>query len=498
MTKGENVEVTVISYEDNSSQGLMEQIQKLAPASCVNYLSITAFLNREMSQSKGQLIVVSSEIKPYDYAKFISALDSYSDVTVILPAYFGPMDGGRDYSVWQNFLKEVSEKGVIITGSHGDMYQLGDISFWDKVPVDVFAVMGREIDGFQAMMPDYKIEKDLDGSSYLVAGSVALIKSRYPQYSNMQIKQVLREKGRKIFWSMIEIPQGENGVRLAIPHFDKDYLGKYEDDQIKKIERNIFEVSSLDLMTLFDFECPQPGGWCFNTLNIEQANKMSTGKNVTVAILDHTFNRNHQALMNRIISPVSFMNGVPALSEVSDHGTSMAADLVAVAPDVQIMPVVIAGDGHWGDAELFIKGINWAVDRGADIISCSQMAIKGDRKRLDETIRRATDKGVVFVYINYDGERDEVIIPGPVEFAGYNDRTDIIHIIGTNFIEKESAITWGVSHSAPVVAGVIAMMKELNADLGPVEIKRILLGSSRYSSDGIPILDAEKALGNIL
>lgn len=497
-TIGENVKVGIFRYGNIDQQDWSILIKKLAPASTVQNYPISSFLNRILDKKDIQVIFISNEIQTADYNNFIAAVKYYRDIPVILPSYFGPMNGAREYSDWQNLLTIASNQGVIITGSHGDFYQLGDLSFWKDIPVDVFAVMGREIDGFQAMMPDFKFEKNLENSAYLVVGAVTLLKSLYPDYSNTQIKKLLYEKGRKVYWSLIEIPQGEGAFPLVLPHFDKDYLGKFEIDQIKKIERNVYEARSLDMLTLFDLQCPEFGGWCFKSLNIEEAHKKSTGKDVVVAIIDHTFNKNHEALLNRIVSPVSFIEGEPALSDRSDHGTYMAKSLVTVAPDVKIMPIVMSGEGHWGETDLFIKGINYAVEHGADIISCSQMAIKGDQNGLDEAIENATEKGVTFVYINYAGKKEEVVIPCPIEFEWLNNNTDVVYIIGTNFLEKESPITWGVSHTAPIVSGVIALLKEVKPDLKPEEIEKILLGSTKNSYDGYPILDSNKALQNII
>jgi hypothetical protein len=498
VTRGEHVVVGIFDYEINDSTAWSKRIKKLAPASTLQHHSMCDFLNKTLKNKEIQVVFISNEIKPSDYDRFIAALEFYGDIPIILPAYFGPMNGERDYSDWQNLLRKASENGAIISGSHGDFYQLGDLSFWKDIPVDIYAVMGREIDGFQAMMPDFKIEKNLENSSYLVVGAVALLKSKNPGHSNGEIKQLLNEKGRKVYWSHVEFPGGESGVPIILPHLDKSYLGKYEDEMIKKIERNVFEASTLDLMTLFDVQCPVEGGWCFNTLNIEEAQKKATGKGVTVAILDHTFNKNHEALKNRIVFPISFIEGEPALAERSDHGTEMAMHLVTVAPDVKIMPIVMSGEGHWGETELFIKGINYAVENGADIITCSQSAIKGDQNRLDEAIENASSKGVTFVYINYAGAKEEVVTPEAIEFEWLEEGNDIVYVIGTNFQRKETPITWGRSPTAPIVSGVIALLKEVQPDLQPLEIEKILLESTKKSYDGIPILDSNKALQTIL
>lgn len=497
-TKGENIRIGILIDESDTISPWIEKINKLAPNSMVTAITIDKFLGKEITKNAIDVAILKEEIEPGEYDSFISLLDYYPNITVIVPAYFGPMDDNRDYSGWREFITSASEHGAIIAGLHGDFYQLGDLTFWNEIPVDVLAVSDRKIDGYQPMMPDYKIRSNLEDGSCLVAGAVALLKSKHPEYSRQDIKTLLKEKGRRIYWSLIEITEEDQSLRLAIPHFKEHYLGKFEAEQVNKIKRNIYEASSLDLMLLFDYCCEPMGGWCFKTLHIEEANRIATGKNVTVAILDHGFDKYNPDLNKKLVAPHSFIEGIPALSDISDHGTEMAMDLIRVAPDVQIMPVVIYGDGNYGNADMYIKGINYAVENGADIISLSHRAInEKDQEELDEAIQNATDKGVTFVYINYQGEKDEVIVPGPVEFKKYNERSDIIYIIGTNFYTEQSSVSWGVSHTAPIVSGVIALMKELKPELRPLEIKQVLLESTRLSYNGIPILDAEKAVVNI-
>lgn len=499
VTQGENMKIGILKDDATDHFILVNEIHKLVPESEINILSTSDFLNNKLKNDSAHIALVGNQIDPDNYDRFIKAIDYYKNITIVLPAFFGPMDEKIDYSGWKQFVKLASEHGAIIVGAHGDMYQLGDLSFWRSVPVDVFTVMGRKINGILPMKPDFKISENLEESSYLIVGAVALLKSKYPDYTNEKIKQVLKDKGRKVYWSIIEILEEKEGLIIAIPHFDPDYLGKYENNQlVKKIEKNIYEASSLDLMSLFDFNCQSYGGWSLKTLRIEEAQKKATGKNVTVALLDHGFDKTNVVLQGRIVSPHSCIEGIPAFSVESEHGTDMAIALVNVAPDVKIMPVVIFGNGHWGDAEMYIKGIHYAVENGADIISLSHRAIqKENQDKLDEAIQYASDNGVTFVYINYSGDRDEVIISSPVEFEKYNNNPEIIYIIGTNFLNNESPVTWGLSQTAPIVSGVIAMMKEIKPNLTPKEIKQILLHSGRNTNDGVSILDAEKALENL-
>ncbi len=469
-----NSSVTLIAEDKLKIESVVREIKFYTNGADVNVITLNQFF--EVTQSNGNdIFVLAEEIKESDYDRFLRTVKSYSNISVIISAYYGAMNPERDYSNWRSFVKKASDAGCVITGSHGDMYQLGDISFWESVPVDIYAVLGRKIDGFQPMMPDYKIKASIEGSAFTVAAAVSLIKLSNPKLNNFELKRFLKEKGKQVYWSTIHVPEGKDGIRLLIPHFEKNYLGKYEDERIKVIKREQFSAPTIDMASFFDIPDNGYASWCRDVLNISELNKKATGKGVTVAILDHTFNKNSPFLKERITSPVSFIEGEPALSEASDHGTYMAEDLVMVAPDVKIMPIVIARGSFNGDPGLMIKAINYAIENGANIISCSQPAIKGDQTALDSTIRYATSRGVSIVYINYKGGNKEVVVPGIVEFDAYSRNEDRVNIIGTNFYSRETPVSWGVSHSAPIISGVIAIIKEAKPGINPNEITQLLL-----------------------
>lgn len=495
-TLGENVEVIILRDRADDQSSLEQQIQQLAPRAAIISRPLTSFLKKELNLRKNHVVFIASEIQPADYDHFLEALGDHSEVTFAMPAYFGPMVENNDYAPWRDFVSRASQQTVIIIGTHGDMYQLGDLTFWKHLPIDFFAPLREGIKNFAAMDPEFLIPSNLEGSAYLGVAAIALARSHYPDYSPARIRQMLREKGRKVHWSVVGLPAAANNMVLAYPHFDKNDLGGYERDEVRKIERNVMQGTSLDMAVLFGHQLPAMGGWCMQALEAPKAREIATGKKKIVAILDHSFNRNHPLLKDRYVSPVSMIEGEPALSEGSSHGTDMAIDVLLMAPDALIMPIVVVGNGQWGEAEPMIRGIRYAVENGADVISCSQGAIKGEQDALDEAIEQATRKGVTFVFINYKGNRHEVIVPAPVEFAKYHNGQERVYMIGTNFIGNDSPITWGVSHTAPILSGLITMMREVNPDLQPARIRQILLQSTKETPDGWPILNAHQALLN--
>jgi hypothetical protein len=107
---------------------------------------------------------------------------------------------------------------------------------------------------------------------------------------------------------------------------------------------------------------------------------------------------------------------------------------------------------------------------------------------------------VTIVYIHYYGQRKDVVIPSAIEAAKIDaaKRQEHVYVVCTGFIDESSfPNTFGLSVTAPIVAGVVAMMKEKNPDLKPAEIHDILLNAGRPIKSGHKILDAYKALQRV-
>ena len=83
----------------------------------------------------------------------------------------------------------------------------------------------------------------------------------------------------------------------------------------------------------------------------------------------------------------------------------------------------------------------------------------------------------------------------PIEFA--EKEKNYIYIVGIGHIVEHSfPYTWDLSQTAPMVSGVIALMKEINPQLRLSEIKDILLQSGRSIKAGFKVLDACVAVKN--
>lgn len=499
VSKGKNVKVGVVYNVAEKQTDWTKLVSKTAPEAEVKRIDYKEFLDVTPAVSGVHILLLMEKVEEKDYEGVIKSVESLTGkgVTVIIPAFYGPMRETIRYVEWHKFVVDVSGKGAIIVGVYGRQYQLGALYLWESEPVDVFVVHDG-IDG--EMYFDYytTLKRDIDAKAYYVAGAAALLKSKNPELTPAQVRQLFKDRARKVYWGYT-VETGEKGkkIRRVWPYTSRELLeDAYKKMDKEKIElKEIYTGHCLDAGLLLGLPKMGSGEWSRLVLRSDEAKKKATGKGVTVAILDHLFNKENPVFKDRIVNPGSVLEGEPVFSG-NGHGTWMAQDLVNAAPDVKIMPVRICGNGHYGEADLYIKGIEYAVNNGAKIISLSHQPVPENRQKdLDDAIEKAVSKGVTFVYIHYAGKRKDVVVPGPIEFALYDEGMEMSYIIGTNFDDNSQfPFTWGLSPTAPMVSGVIALMLEINPSLKPAEIHEILLKSANKTADGYPLLDAVKAV----
>ncbi|MFE3653003.1 S8 family serine peptidase [Streptomyces sp. NPDC059152] len=125
--------------------------------------------------------------------------------------------------------------------------------------------------------------------------------------------------------------------------------------------------------------------WPLDSFKAANVWKESTGKGVTVAVIDDPVNGSHQDLTGNVLPGKNFIDGGRADHEdTNDHGTGMASIIAGhghgpgnadgvkgLAPDAKILPIgrpeVGAGVGNTGLSDW----IRYAVDQHASIINMS-------------------------------------------------------------------------------------------------------------------------------
>ncbi len=251
---------------------------------------------------------------------------------------------------------------------------------------------------------------------------------------------------------------------------------------------------------------------------------VTTGKGVTVAVIDTGVKANHEDLPN--LRRVEVTNGKEplGLEDATGHGTHVAGIIGAamgngkggagIAPGATILSLrVVNAAGYIYDSAL-IAALRTAVKNGAQIVNIS---IGGTAYNavFQKVINEATEAGVTVVAamgndgtncLNYPAGYDNVI--GVVSVDRTNNRASGSSYGTWGDVAAPGAAVWsttyngsygpksGTSMASPVVAGVAALYKSVHSDATPAQITaRLKATATRGGSDlGAGIVNAAAAL----
>jgi len=236
--------------------------------------------------------------------------------------------------------------------------------------------------------------------------------------------------------------------------------------------------------------------WAVGRIRAPQAQALTTGQGVIVAVLDTGVDLNHPLLEGKLMAGYDFVDGDDDPSEETDgidndgngrvdeavgHGTHIAGIVALVAPDATIMPVRIFdsdGQGTYFDA---IEGIVYAVDHGAQVINLSGSG-PNSTEALQAAVNYAWDNGVLLVTsggvnsLGYPALYEHVISVGAsdqedraADFAVFQEGPPTVYAPGisifsaytdgTDYPDQYACAWWsGNSMATPFVAGEAALL----------------------------------------
>lgn len=247
--------------------------------------------------------------------------------------------------------------------------------------------------------------------------------------------------------------------------------------------------------------------WALDALGAESAWTSSTGSGVTVAVVDSGIAA-HPDLAGAFVPGFDVVNGTDGRVDRNGHGTHVAGIIAmtadnarggaGLAPDVSLMPVVVAKPDGSVRASDSAKGIIWAADNGADVINMSysgaastveQKAIEYAQSKGVTTVAAAgnaylDDSGSVYNPVQYPAAFTGVIGVGSVtrtlkrsRFSEVGKQVDIVAPGGSGAFDSARGIfsTWsddtyvrmpGTSMAAPYVSATLALAIARMRDLG--------------------------------
>jgi type VII secretion-associated serine protease mycosin len=148
--------------------------------------------------------------------------------------------------------------------------------------------------------------------------------------------------------------------------------------------------------------------WQLKALRASDAWRISTGRGVTVAVVDSGVAANHPDLIGQVLPGLDLVSPTGnGQQDAVGHGTTVAAliagrgddqrGVVGLAPDAKILPVrVLDEKNQYSDARTVAEGVRWAVDHGAKVINLSLGGSVGS-EALAEAIDYAFQRDVVVI-----------------------------------------------------------------------------------------------------
>lgn len=173
--------------------------------------------------------------------------------------------------------------------------------------------------------------------------------------------------------------------------------------------------------------------WHLTAMKAEQMWQTSTGKGITVAVIDSGVNADLPDLKGQILPGMDEAPDSPGdeHTDYEGHGTGMAlliagtgkanggAGTFGLAPGAKILPVRTPDRGLDGVrytkefSETVSRGIRYAVDSGAQVINIS-MAVPEGSEQLTAAVKYALDKGsLIFAGVGNSGSENK---GNPVEY----------------------------------------------------------------------------------
>lgn len=232
------------------------------------------------------------------------------------------------------------------------------------------------------------------------------------------------------------------------------------------------------------------------------------GAGVLVGVVDTGLDASHPRVASKVVGTFNALNGSSDVSADPGHGTAVSSLITTMAPNARLA----YAKGLGGSAAQAEKALNWAVSRGASVVSLSLGTSAGVSMR--SAMRNAAAKDVLLVAAagnegapramwpaKFAGEgwaQNRIIVVGALDPAGNRayfsnwDPALAQHVVfapgqGLSAAQAgggETAFS-GTSAATPVVAGQAALIKGTWQFLGAAQVADIIFQTAdRICSDG--------------
>ncbi|MFL5909217.1 MAG: S8 family peptidase [Gaiellaceae bacterium] len=225
----------------------------------------------------------------------------------------------------------------------------------------------------------------------------------------------------------------------------------------------------------------------------------TAGKGVRVCVLDSGIERGHPLVgdVQRSVAVVREDGGIVIREDDEEgdlcgHGTACAGIIRLLAPECELVSVRVLGAGYTGSAKVMLRGLEWAIEQGFDVVNMSLSTTKRDYvDRLHELADTAYFKRTMLVASAHNMPVESfpwrfasVISVGSHEeadpFTFYSNPTPPVEFFARGL---EIDVAWlgggtlrstGNSFATPHISGLCALILGKHPELTPYQVKSVL------------------------
>ncbi|KRT93168.1 peptidase S8 [Bacillus glycinifermentans] len=274
---------------------------------------------------------------------------------------------------------------------------------------------------------------------------------------------------------------------------DKETVQDLKDDpDILYVEKNVSftAADSTEFKVLSDETGEDSDSfeqWNLKPIQAEKAWSAGlTGKNVKVAVIDTGISAHDELTVSGGTSTVSYTS---SYSDDNGHGTHVAGIIGAkhndygidgIAPGVQLYAIKALDQNGTGDLESILKGIDWSIEHGVNVINMS-LGTSTDSQILHDAVDKAYQKGILLVAasgndgnghpVDYPAAYSSVIAVSATDeengIAGFSNTGAEVEFsapgtsIISTYLHQQFAAGSGTSQATPHVTGMLALLKQL-------------------------------------